>query len=119
MNYQQAADLLADVDCIATAEPFTRIRRESPKCIALYYQGRPILKWLDNGEVIIHNRGMDISDAPQSRIRQYCPIHIDVWGYSGSIFTIALPPTISGGGHIRVRHGVRLNPNAGNYKTIN
>lgn len=74
MTYKQAAEVLGNSDCVPVSENLTRIRRESPDCIALYYDGRPHLKWLSNGDIIIHNRGSMFASAAVARLKGYCPI---------------------------------------------
>lgn len=89
MNYQQAEEKLEGSDCVALSQPHTRLRRETPHCIALYYNGLPILKWIDDDTVIIHRRGNSLTSAACDRIRLYLPECTGIYDYVSS-FTIYL-----------------------------
>ena len=73
MTYKEAGALLGGNNCIALPEPYTRLRRESDRCIALYYESRPVLKWLWNGSYIIHFRGIAPTAAARDRVLGYGP----------------------------------------------
>ena len=73
MTYKEAEALLGDNYCIALPEPYTRLRIESDRCIALYYESRPVLKLLWDGSYIIHFRGIAPTAAARDRVLGYGP----------------------------------------------
>ena len=88
MTYKEAEALLGGNNCIALPEPYTRLRRESDRCIALYYESRPVLKWLWDGSYIIHFRGIAPTAAARDRVLGYGPGGVclvtesqDRWGF--------------------------------------
>lgn len=108
MTYQEASRELGDRECVALGQSATRLRRESPRCIALYYDGRPILKWLDNGDFIIHQRGVQFTNAAKDRITLYAPVSFDISGVYGNRFTVGWLPG-GWGGSVETRGGIRFN----------
>lgn len=117
MTYQQAAEFLGTSECMATAEGQTRIRRESDRCIALYYDSRPILKWIDNGDIIIHPRGSELTTAITTRLRAYSPIDL---GYDNEgVGRWALVVPRAWGSTVRgITGGIRLNPSKLTHQQI-
>jgi hypothetical protein len=108
VTYAEAQSELGDRDCVALNNPDTRLRRESPRCIALYYDGRPIVKWLDNGDFIVHNRGVQLTTAAQVRIVHYSPVRFSITGVYGNQFSVGGLPT-GWGPTMDTRGGIRFN----------
>lgn len=75
MQFSDMAKIVPKVGNCESGQGRSRIRRDTPDCVTLYNQGKALIKWLSNGDVVVHARGRSLASSDVLRLTEYLSKH--------------------------------------------